>query len=269
MVEIKKSYIDTNSGQMHYRYTEGKGLPLVLFHRTPSSSVMYERMMYELNGLRPIYALDTPGFGNSFNPEGMPSISNYRDWLCEAINALSIDNFHIYAHHTGTHFAAEIALLWPERVQSLALNGAAYFSYEERELFFKNFTQVPNPDHSGKYLHERFTLIKSFFPVFDPELVNLELIGALRSIEGRNQAFASLKKQDFAQILREVKCPILVMSAINDFFIDKLKIIKKDIPSARIAELGKTLIASPELDTKKTIDLLIDFIEQRELRTKA
>ena len=59
------------------------------------------------------------------------------------------------------------------------------------------------------------------------------------------------------------------MSAIYDFFIDKLKIIKKDIPSARIAELGKTLIASPELDTKKTIDLLIDFIEQRELRTKA
>ena len=55
----------------------------------------------------------------------------------------------------------------------------------------------------------------------------------------------------------------------NDFFIDKLKIIKKDIPSARIAELGKTLIASPELDTKKTIDLLIDFIEERELRTKA
>ena len=58
------------------------------------------------------------------------------------------------------------------------------------------------------------------------------------------------------------------MSAVNDFFIDKLEIIKKDIPSARIAELGKTLIASPELDTKKTVKLLNDFITDTELQAR-
>ena len=253
---------------MHYRYSEGSGTPLVLFHRTPSSSVMYERMMHQFSSKRSIYAIDTPGFGNSFNPEGMPSINNYRDWLCETIDALNIESFHIYAHHTGTHFAAEIALLWPKRVLSLALNGAAYFTKKERELFFKNFTNVPQPDQNGDYLHERFNLIKSLFPTFDPELVNLELIGGLRSIDGRNQAFASLEKQDFAEVLRQVRCPIFVMSAINDFFIDKLKIIKKDIPTARIAELGKTLIASPELDTKKTVKLLNDFMLDTELEAK-
>ena len=268
MIGIKKAYIDINSGQIHYRYSEGIGLPLILFHRTPSSSVMYERMMHEYRGKRPIYAIDTPGFGSSFDPEGMPSINNYRDWLCETIDTLDIDKFHIYAHHTGTHFAAEIALLWPKRVLSLALNGAAYFSKEERELFFKNFTPVPKPDMNGEYLHERFTLIKSLFPTFNPELVNLELIGGLRSIDGRNQAFASLEEQDFASALRQVECPILVMSAVNDFFIDKLEIIKKDIPSARIAELGKTLIASPELDTKKTVKLLNDFITDTELQAR-
>ena len=268
MVEIKKSYININSGQIHYRYSEGIGIPLVLFHRTPSSSVMYERMMYEFRGKRPIYAIDTPGFGNSFDPEAMPSINHYRDWLCEAIDALNIDLFHIYAHHTGTHFAAEIALLWPKRLISMTLNGAAYFSKNERELFFKSFKPVPKPDTAGKYLPERFALIKSLFPIFDETLVNSELIGGLRSIDGRNQAFASLKEQDFADVLRQVKCPILVMSAVNDFFIDKLETIKKDIPSARIARLGKTLIASPELDTQLTVKLLDEFLIDIELPTR-
>ena len=111
MTPIKKAYIDTESGQIHYRYLKGKGTPLLFFHRTPASSIMFENMMLEMKDERPMYAFDTPGFGESFNPEGMPSLINYRDWLSEAIDAIGIDQFHIYAHHTGTHIASEILSL--------------------------------------------------------------------------------------------------------------------------------------------------------------
>ena len=63
MSKIKKSYINIASGQIHYRYIEGDGQPLLFFHRTPSSSIMFERLMLEMKNDRPLFAFDTPGFG--------------------------------------------------------------------------------------------------------------------------------------------------------------------------------------------------------------
>lgn len=45
-------------------------------------------------------ALDSPGFGGSFLPQGAPSARDYGAWLLEAIDALGIERFHLAAHHT-------------------------------------------------------------------------------------------------------------------------------------------------------------------------
>ena len=43
---IKKAYLSLPIGQIHYRTNEcSDGIPLILLHRTPSSSKMYEPMM--------------------------------------------------------------------------------------------------------------------------------------------------------------------------------------------------------------------------------
>ena len=40
---IKKAYVDTKGGQIHYRYSSGgTGIPLVMFHKTAASSASYE-----------------------------------------------------------------------------------------------------------------------------------------------------------------------------------------------------------------------------------
>ncbi|GIT36377.1 MAG: hypothetical protein Ct9H300mP6_02450 [Gammaproteobacteria bacterium] len=46
---------------MSLRYMEGDGIPVVFFHQTPSSSLMYEPIMHELKGMN-MFAIDTPGF---------------------------------------------------------------------------------------------------------------------------------------------------------------------------------------------------------------
>jgi hypothetical protein len=45
---IKKAYIDTPEGQIHYRFTGGPGVPLVLFHMTAASSSAFEPLMLAL-----------------------------------------------------------------------------------------------------------------------------------------------------------------------------------------------------------------------------
>ena len=264
MKNIRKAYVDIGSGQIHYLYSKGQGIPLLLFHRTPASSVIYKRMMKRMVGSRPIYALDTPGFGESFNPEGMPSVIDYRDWFCEAIDNLGISSFHIYAHHTGTHIATEIAVYWKNRVQSLMLNGVAYLTEKERLEFAKKILPATRPDEDGRYLMETWKIIKSLFPSFDRDLVHAEFIGALRAMEGRDQAFRAIWDQEFTKVLRQVECPVFAMSAANDFFAGYLDRIKENIPSARIALLGNAIVASPELDTDNTVRLLNEFMSDVE-----
>ena len=221
-------------------------------------------MMQKMMGSRPIFALDTPGFGESFNPEGMPSVIDYRDWFCEAIDNLGISSFHIYAHHTGTHIATEIAVYWKNRVQSLMLNGVAYLTEKERLEFAKKILPATRPDEDGRYLMETWKIIKSLFPSFDRDLVHLEFIGALRAMDGRDQAFRAIWGQEFTKVLRQVECPVFAMSAANDFFAGYLDRIKENIPSARIALLGNTIVASPELDTDNTVRLLNEFMSDVE-----
>ena len=264
MKKIRKAYVDVGSDQIHYLYSNGQGIPLLLFHRTPASSVIYKRMMRRMVGSRPIYALDTPGFGESFNPEGMPSVIDYRDWFCEAIDNLGISSFHIYAHHTGTHIATEIAVYWKNRVQSLMLNGVAYLTEKERLEFAKKILPATRPDEDGRYLMETWKIIKSLFPSFDRDLVHLEFIGALRAMDGRDQAFRAIWDQEFTKVLRQVECPVFAMSAANDFFAGYLDRIKENIPSARIALLGNAIVASPELDTDNTVRLLNEFMSDVE-----
>jgi len=215
-------------------------------------------------GSRPIFALDTPGFGESFNPEGMPSVIDYRDWFCEAIDNLGISSFHIYAHHTGTHIATEIAVYWKNRVQSLMLNGVAYLTEKERLEFAKKILPATRPDEDGRYLMETWKIIKSLFPSFNRNLVHLEFIGALRAMDGRDQAFRAIWDQEFTKVLRQVECPVFAMSAANDFFAGYLDRIKENIPSARIALLGNAIVASPELDTDNTVRLLNEFMSDVE-----
>jgi len=264
MNKIRKAYVDAANDQIHYLYSKGKGIPLLLFHRTPASSVIYEKMMKKMMGSRPIFALDTPGFGESFNPEGMPSVIDYRDWFCEAIDNLGISSFHIYAHHTGTHIATEIAVYWKNRVQSLMLNGVAYLTEKERLEFAKKILPATRPDGDGRYLMETWKIIKSLFPSFDRDLVHAEFIGALRAMEGRDQAFHAIWDQEFTKVLRQVECPVFAMSAANDFFAGYLDRIKENIPSARIALLGNAIVASPELDTDNTVRLVNEFMSDVE-----
>ncbi len=221
-------------------------------------------MMEKMMGSRPIFALDTPGFGESFNPEGMPSVIDYRDWFCEAIDNLGISSFHIYAHHTGTHIATEIAVYWKNRVQSLMLNGVAYLTEKERLELAKKILPATRTDEGGRYLIETRNINKSLFPSFDQNLVHLEFIGALSAMDGRDQAFRAIWDQEFTNVHRQVECPVFAMSAANDFFAGYLDRIKKNIPSARIALLGNAIVASPELDTDNTVRLLNEFMSDVE-----
>ena len=131
---IRKGYVDTPDGQVHYRLCEGgQGLPLVFLHQTASSSQMYEPLMGVLQGQYRMIALDTPGFGQSDFPPQTPTTSSYVTTLLSALQNLGVQEFHLFGHHTGACLGCEMAVIAPARVRSLMMVGPVYMDEAERQ----------------------------------------------------------------------------------------------------------------------------------------
>jgi pimeloyl-ACP methyl ester carboxylesterase len=182
----------------------------------------------------------------------------------EAINALDINEFHLFGHHTGTHLATEIAALLPDRVRSLMLNGVAYLTPDERDQFRQMTGVAVHPDPDGKYLTDTWQLISGLIAEFDPVLTHREVLGALRSINGRDQAFGAIWDQDYPAAMARVACPMFVMSAEDDFFVPYMERVKEKHPDTRLAVLEAAKVASPELATENSVEVVRQFINDVE-----
>ena len=263
---VRKAYVDTEWGQMHFRVVRGDGTPLVMFHRTPASSASFESLMTLMVGERPLYAFDTPGFGQSFDPPGMPSIADYAAYMRAAFDALGLDRVHIFAHHTGTHFATELAAAYPDRVAALILNGIAYLTAEEREKFRATVAPPKKPDPEGRYAAETWTTVAGLFDEFDPDLTHAEFLGAMRAITGRDQAFNAVWDQDYPATLDRVTCPVLATCAENDMLRPFFDRVLADHPEFKSELLGPAKFFTPEYDAERTAAAIRAFLTDVESR---
>lgn len=260
MADILKAYANTDAGQVHYRWSDGPGLPLAFYHRAPATSASFVPIMQEMAGERPLYSFDIPGFGESFDPPGNPTMSDYADWMLAALNVIGLDRVHIFAHHTGTHIATDMAARYPDRVVSLGLSGIAYTTPEERAENAKT-VKPPEPyDEAGDSVMRTFNIVKSLFPKFDPDLTPLELIGGLRTHNTRYKSFSAVWAQDYPVALKAVTCPILATCAEDDVWASVFDRVFKDRPDAKKVWLNKTKFLTPEYDALRVAEVLREFI---------
>ena len=245
---IRKGYADCAGGQIHFRRVDGPGPPIVLLHRTPVSSASFSRMLSFLSTKRAAIAIDTPGFGQSFRPAGAPSSVDYGAWLLGALDALGFATFDLAAHHSGTHFAVEMARLAPHRVRSLTLSGVLHAPAEERAKMRADLGNADPIDPQGRYVTACWALMRSLFLDYDGPLVHAETLGALEAMQARDQAFDAILKQDFAAVLRAVACPVQVVQAADDPLTlgGMLARFRADFPDVPVHATGPAFLATPE-----------------------
>ncbi len=217
---IKKAYVDTSLGQIHYRYSKAEGsksLPLVLLHKTASSSRMFEKVMLQLQDQYNMFALDTPGFGESYQPEHVPDTNYYIDALLAALDGLGIQEFNLLGHHTGANFGVEMAVKVPGRVKRMILIGPSILTIEERDHYRTVFGPAFNkPVADGSHLQKTWDYIAKMGGSSSVELHQREAIDHIQAWRGRNQAYTVVWDQDFGDYYRRVTCPMQVMCATDD-----------------------------------------------------
>jgi pimeloyl-ACP methyl ester carboxylesterase len=246
---IRKGYVDTSDGQIHYRYTPGgSGAPILFFHMTASSSRTYENMLTALQGKRPLFAFDTPHYGQSFVPTKPPSIAYITQVLAEAIDNLKIDDFHCFGHHTGTNISGQLAVTAPDRVRSIMLTGASYTTKEENEIYLKALSYDNPPDIRGTHLMRAWTRVvkdcEAATP-YDPsvlwhpvpaEVFHHELIDTLTAGEKWHYGYQAVFTHDLIGTLAKVRCPIMLIAGGRDVVFHWHERAKKGLPHAQVVE---------------------------------
>jgi len=242
-----KAYVDTRFGQIHYRSlaADNSEAPLLFFHRTPVTSASFVAVMHELAGWRPMIAFDTPGFGASFVPEPAAAMPDFVAFFIAALDALEIGTFHLVGHHTGAHFAAELALHLPDRALSLMIDGAMVTNAEERAAL------RPAPpitvDDQGIYARHAWDFLRPYYTCFDGQCIHAEFVGALSSTFTRSACMAAVQSHDLGAVLSGVSIPVLASAAADDVFVHHLDRIAAALPGAAIHTYENAGIASPEL----------------------
>ena len=237
---MRRGYVDIAAGQVHYRHRAGSGAPVIFLHQTASSGAMWEQVMARWTANHPLYAIDTPGFGGSFDPPGMPAMHDYAGWIAEAAAALELERYHLIGHHTGSGIALQIAVDRPERVASLAMVGVSCLTAEERAAFAARLGAPFRPVRSGAYLLKNWEYLRVGGADADIALLHREMTDQLRAWASRPQAYAAAWAQDGAALLARLDRPAIAIAARDDILfpsLARLALLRPDIPQV-VLEAG-------------------------------
>ena len=245
---IVKGYVGLAEGQVHYRHVGGQGgAPIVFLHQTASSGRMWEKVMIALAGEAPLYAIDTPGFGGSFDPAIVPAIGDYARWIAESLDALGCDRAHLVGHHTGAAIAIELAVARPSLTTSLTLIGPSLLTAQERKAFSERLGSPFRPTRSGSYLLKNWEYLRVGGADADIAVLHAEMIDMLHAWQARPHAYAAVWNQDALTLLGRISCPISVMAARDDMTFPYLVRATEACPRATVTTLSAGANFEPDI----------------------
>ncbi|NWG33286.1 MAG: alpha/beta hydrolase [Chloroflexi bacterium] len=213
---IRKGYADTPNGQVHFRQLKNVDrVPLVLLHQTASSGMMFEPLMTLLSDSFHTLALDTPGFGASFQPPSGFSIQYISDVLYAALRQLGVESCYLFGHHTGAAIAVQMAHDHPNFIQKMVLSGPPLLNetqINELKASLKPFAIAEDGSHLTQ-VWERIRKRDSALPL---ETVHREVLLTQSAREAAQGAYQAVFEQPFQSQLEALEIPILVMAGEHD-----------------------------------------------------
>ncbi|MGC6329191.1 alpha/beta fold hydrolase [Rhizorhabdus sp. FW153] len=157
------------AGRMvHYRVT-GSGPNIVLLHDSPRSSRLHVPLMKMLASRFRVFALDTPGYGNS-DPLDIeaPTVPDFAEALGTALDALGLSDAPVYATHTSAKIALALAVRGG-RMPMLLLDGLSIPDQPADDAFIAAYMRPFAPEPTGAWLAAEWSRTRDmlrWFPWF-------------------------------------------------------------------------------------------------------
>jgi pimeloyl-ACP methyl ester carboxylesterase len=225
---MKCAYVDVPEGQVHYR-SEGTGSPLLLIHQSVCSSDEYSRLIPLLSKYYRVIAMDTLGYGESSKPPQMYQIPDYTQSVISFLDALGIDKASVVGHHTGASIAAELAAVFPERVNKLVLSGCPV----HRVKSIPDYMQPMEIKEDGSHLTRIWEIARSYGPNAPIEIHHEIALEYLKAGPRGEEAHQASVYYDVLDKLSLITCPTLVLSGRKDLFVSEVEGVSALIPGSK------------------------------------
>lgn len=177
---------------------EGKGVPLLLIHGIPSTSLMWREVIPVLSEQFRVIAPDLLNYGESEMPENADvSINAQRRTLFGLLDSLGIRRAHVVAHDIGGGVAQLMAVERPERVDRLVLIDSICFDSWPIPEFEP--LQKPGAEADMK-LYDFVEMIRGFLPkgVIDTQVMTETVVDLYTkpwsSEKGKRAFFRNLRR---------------------------------------------------------------------------
>lgn len=253
---IKRGFVDLPHGQTHYRMAGTQGEPLLIVHASPGSSRQQVRLIEDFAGEARVFAPDTPGNGDS-EPLGSeePAMTDLAAAVLKFLDAKGLERVRVYGSHTGASIATELAIMAPERVSHLVLDGLSAMNEEDLKDVLEHYAFPFVPDLDGAYLIRLFQFCRDqylFFPWYkrtragrrDGGLGSAEDLHAwitevMKASQTYHLNYRAAFKWQPAPRLPLVQCRTLLMAAINDPLFDHSRDAAVHLNKGRFLELPR------------------------------
>lgn len=211
----------------HYYIEKGTGFPLILLHGNGEDCGYFVHQMEPFAKHFRVIAIDTRGHGQTPRGEASFSIRQFAEDLLDFMNLHQIEKAHILGFSDGGNIAMVFALMHPERVEKLILNGANL-----NASGVKRKVQIP--------IEIGYRIAKLFATKSPAARKNAEMLG--------------LMVNDPNVKAEEISCiqnPTLVIAGEKDMIKDShTRLIAKSIPGAMLSIIpGNHFIANKNPDT--------------------
>lgn len=265
--KIYRKYVNLKRGQIHIRVAgdkKSKKRPLLCFHLSPVSGIIFENLMMEMGHDRLVVAPDTPGFGMSDNTLTEPTILDYAMIMRDLINTLNLNNLDIIGYHTGSKICVELANILQERIKHLILISAPVYEKSELAEQYKNMGHYIVPKANGSHLNQIWNGLwkwrgpnqtpKDIMKIF-PDQVK----GGQKSHWGHKAAFS----YTYPKRLKNIKAPILVINTNDDLY-NYTKRIEQHLMNGKIIEKKSWGHGFLDYNTEESAKYIRNFFDNNE-----
>ncbi len=211
----------------HYYIEKGTGFPLILLHGNGEDCSYFVHQMEPFAKHFRVIAIDTRGHGQTPRGEASFSIRQFAEDLLDFMNLHQIEKAHILGFSDGGNIAMVFALMHPERVEKLILNGANL-----KVSGVKRKVQIP--------IEIGYRIAKIFATKSPAARKNAEMLGLM--VNDPNVK---------AEELSCIQNPTLVIAGEKDMIKDShTRLIAKSIPETMLSIIpGNHFIANKNPDT--------------------
>lgn len=261
---LRKTYIDARFGQMHVRMAGQNNRakrPLVCFHLSPVSGVIYETWLAEMGRDRLALAVDTPGYGMSDFPPQPPTIADFAGAMGDVLDALSLGEVDVMGYHTGSKICVETARQRPAQVKHLVLVSAPVYTEDDLKKQ-RTDNASPDPEETGEFLKRQW---QATWRWHDKRAKPADLMRSfpdhLRGGERRGWGHRAAFAYTYPDTIVDVTAPILVFNPDDDL-VEYTPRIAQYLKNGRVKNLPGWSHGFLDLNPREVAAMVRPFLDE-------